>query len=127
MKLDFDCVRDILLECEKTSLNQHLLLGQLSSALPKYSEDEIAYNCLKLKEAGYISVVTMAGGRDINIVKVKDITFQGHEFLNTIRSPKIMTHSKNIASKIGATSLQAFTQIASGVVLTLIKSELGFS
>ena len=43
MKLDIDCVRDILLECEKASLNQHLLLGQLSSALPKYSEDEIAY------------------------------------------------------------------------------------
>lgn len=126
MKLNIDCIRTILLECENIPYNSYLPFTQLVSALnTMYSEDEIAYNCLKLKEADYLSVVTKSDHPGIKIVRINDITFSGHEFLNNVRSSKVAEATKNICSKIGVTSLQAFTQIATGVVTALIKAELG--
>lgn len=125
MKLNIDCVRDILLICEEIPLNEYFSFNELSSRLKQYDKDELTYNCLKLKEANYLSVVTKTYDCKATVVRINDITFQGHEFLNNIRSSKILERSKNVASKIGATSLQAFTQISTGMVLTLIKSELG--
>ena len=125
MKLNIDCVRDILLICEEIPLNDYFSFNELSSRLKQYDKDELTYNCLKLKEANYLSVVTKTHDCKATVVRINDITFQGHEFLNNIRSSKILERSKNVASKIGATSLQAFTQISTGIVLALIKSELG--
>lgn len=127
MTLNSNCVRDTLLELEKLSYQQSCTIGDLASALPSYSEDEISYTCLKLEEANYIKIETI---RSINmpgpmIRRINDITFYGHEFLNNIRSDSVWNNVKAVGSKIGATSISALTQIATGTITALIKNQLG--
>lgn len=61
----------------------------------------------------------------VKIDKVNDITYAGHQFLANIRDDKIWKGVKGIARKIGSTSLEAFTQIASNVITELIKAQFG--
>lgn len=127
MKLNPNCVRDVLLELERLPYQESTTIENLSVALPDYSKDEISYTCLKLSEANYIDISTM---KAINtsgpvIRSVNDITYYGHEFLNNIHSDTIWNDVKAVSSKIGATSISAFAQIATGVVTTLIHKHLG--
>ncbi len=126
MKLDPNCVRDILLELEKQPFDTQTTIQVLALNLPNYQQEEVFYCCLKLYEAGYISanVVPIDGSFPI-IQRIFDITFQGHEFLNNIRSPKIWNDILEVSDKIGTASISGFTQIATSVILTLIKSHFG--
>lgn len=127
MKLNPNCVRDVLLELEKLPYQESSTITKLSAVLSDYSEDEISYTCFKLSEANYIDITV---GKSINapgpvIRSINDITYKGHEFLNNIHSDTVWNDVKTIGSKIGASSISAFTQIATGVVTTLIQKQLG--
>ena len=127
MKLNPNCARDILIELEKLPYQQSCTPDALCNVLPNYDESEIAYTCFKLSEANYIDITTInsitTSGPQIR--SINDITFYGHEFLNNIRSDTVWDNVKAVGTKIGASSISAFTQIATGVVSALIKNQLG--
>ncbi|MDE5777466.1 MAG: DUF2513 domain-containing protein [Lachnospiraceae bacterium] len=126
MKLNIDCVRDVLLQCEEIPLNGKLSFKELVALLSGYSEDDLTYTCIKLHEAGYLSIVYIDyKGKEKHVSSISDISFQGHEFLNNIKDSSVWNNIKNVGSKVGATSISAFTQIATGVITALIKSQLG--
>ena len=127
MKLNPNCVRDVLLELEKLPYQKSATIAELSTALPHYSEDEISYTCLKLSEANYIDITIIKSIHAPSSVirNINDITYYGHEFLNNIHSDTVWNDVKAVGSKIGASSISAFAQIATGVVTTLIQKQLG--
>lgn len=125
MKLNIDCMRAILLEVENVSYGKSLPFQSLVSELPNYSTDDISYSVLKLKEAEYIKASTLNADNTTMIIAINDITYNGHQFLESIRDNNVWKKTKAIASKIGATSVSAITQIASSVVASIIKSTLG--
>ena len=127
MKLNPNCVRDILLQLEELPYQGSTTPEDLSSVLSSYTEDEISYCCFKLAEANYIDISTIRtiGMSGPAIRSINDITFYGHEFLNNIRSEKIWDNVKAVGTKVGAASISAFTQIAAGVVTAVIKNQLG--
>lgn len=125
MTLNIDCVRALLLYMEKADYLEVLRMPQVYADLPNYSQNDINYSVLKLSEAGYIDAIISPYDDGILIAALKDITFQGHEFLANIREDKIWIGVKTIAGKIGATSLDAIVQIASKVITELIKSQFG--
>lgn len=125
MKLNINCVRDVLLQCENIPFNGSYSFSQLTSLLPNYTDDEIAYTCLKLHEGNYLHIVTKNYGSNVCVVRINDISFQGHEFLNNIRSNKVWNDVLAVGDKIGTSSINGFVQIATGVVTALIKNQLG--
>ena len=125
MKLNIDCVRDVLLVAETCPFNSSLHFKELSEQLSDYYDDDIAYTCLKLKEANLLSVVTKTIGSRTTVIKINDISFSGHEFLNNIREPSVWDNVKAIGDKIGANSISAFMQIAANVINVLIQSHFG--
>lgn len=126
MKFEPDCVRLILLELETLSLDEITDIDSLSSVINDFNSDKITYNCLKLAEAGYITIDSHKNVLcETEINSIDDITYAGHQFLANIREEKVWTGVKSVASKIGATSLSAFTQIASNVITELIKAQFG--
>ncbi len=127
MKLNSDCVRDILLNLGELPFQQSCSVSDLVNNLPAYSEDEIRYCCLKLAEANYIDISTVraVGMSGVGIKSVNDITFYGHEFLNNVRSDNVWKNVKAIGGKIGATSISSISQVATGVITQLIKNHLG--
>lgn len=125
MKLNNDCLRDILLTVESIRYGSVLTLDGLHNRLPDYSRNELEYHCLKLHEANYLTIRMVKQGLNYEVAHIKDLTYQGHEFLNNIHSDDIWNHVKSIGQKVGASSISATTQIAATVVSTIIKNQLG--
>ena len=126
MKLDIDCMRAVMLEVEKQPYRTDLTFHSLKAQLSKYSEDELSYTCIKLKEAGLIEALIIHADNFAQVHLISDITFEGHQFLADIRSDNIWGKTKSILGEIGSTSLSAVIQVAAGVVQAAITQKMGF-
>lgn len=129
MELNKDCVRDVLLSCEELlKMDEEGYMNSLSheeleQVLPNYKTEDIIYTVVKLKEAGFLDVkVTRASGNILVDVRIYDITFTGHEFLNDIRDDNNWKKVKEIAKSVGAFSINMIAQIAAGVIQTNISA-----
>ena len=125
MRLNPDCVRDILLEMETAGYQESILVSDLTLRLPKYSSDEINYSIFKMKEANLISANITRDLLGVRPYSLDDITYAGHQFLANIREDNIWKGVKGVDKKVGSTSIDAFTQIASNVIAELIKAQFG--
>jgi|LFRM01.1.fsa_nt_gb hypothetical protein len=137
MKLNYDCVRDVLLALEESltidveddgdysynSLlsNEIIQLDRLS----KYSKKDIIYSVLKLIEAGYLNGDIYNEGDGLISFCVNDIKYKGHEFLQAIKSDTVWEDVKKITIKIGSISLPIISSIASNVISKLISNAMG--
>lgn len=122
MKLNPDCIRDILLTVEENvGFGDMLCIGPDESsgdALSKYSMEELYYHIEQCRLSGLIKNAQMylGGGASIGM-----LTPDGHEFLANVQTDTNWSKTKEIASKVGSTSLSAIAQIASEVITNLIK------
>ena len=126
MTLNPDCVRDVLLTIEKQNFGEHLKINQLCEFLSEYSLEEISYTCLKLNEGNLLEILTTTYTRQPmpGISLIKDITYQGHEFLSNIRPATVWEKTKNIAEKVGSHSIDILSKISVGVLTELIKQNM---
>ena len=128
MKLNTDCIRDILLSVENiTDFDTPFCYSKTDNShelLTKYEHNEIVYHIQQCQMSNFFTKLTYYECSDT--IHIDDLTPKGHDFIANIRSDKIFNKSKNVASKIGTTSLNAFIQISTGVITQLINHELGF-
>lgn len=124
MKFNLDCARDILLYLESLPFGKTTTVQLLSNVLSQYEHDEVVYSCLKLYEANFITAqpIKAIGYTTIQLRTVQDITFAGHEFLNSVREKTIWDKTKSIAKIIGASSLKVTANIAESVIADKLKS-----
>ncbi len=124
MKLNYDCIRDVMLYLEENlELNNTV---RLENIVIDYSSEDIKYSILKLEEIGYIKAhITNADGIVAFTAIIFDITFYGHEFLNTVRPKTVWENTKEISGTLGIKSISAFSQIASQIVTQLISKQMG--
>ena len=122
MKLDQECVRDVLLTVEAQPYGKRLTLTDIQKEIPNYSREEIAYTCLKLSEGNLLSVDTIPTGEfdKVMVTGVGNLSFKGHEFLNTVRDEKVWSRTKEIAQKTGNFSLDILKTIAVKIAQELI-------
>ena len=119
MKLNPDCIRDVLLYLEENLEVKdghkftEITLNQLQEALPKYQKEDVFYSVYNLHQIRFID------GRisDVNNMKmffcdINNITWNGHQFLNTIRPTTVWEATKTGASKLGIMSMHALSTIA---------------
>ena len=118
MKLNYDCVRSVLLTVEKSkTIDEELNLNPLTvetifEQLPKYEDNEILYTIEKLKEAGYINAaLQFAAGHFIDGA-VSSITYSGHEYLDNIREPEVWRKVKAMLKNAGTITLPLISQAA---------------
>lgn len=118
MKLNYDCVRSVLLTVEKSkTIDEELNINPLTvetifEQLPKYEDNEILYTIEKLKEAGYINAaLQFAAGHFIDGA-VSSITYSGHEYLDNIREPEVWRKVKAMLKNAGAITLPLISQAA---------------
>ena len=118
MKLNYDCVRSVLLTVEKSkTIDEELNLNPLTvetifEQLPKYEDNEILYTIEKLKEAGYINAVLQFAAGHFIYGAVSSITYSGHEYLDNIREPDVWRKVKAMLKNAGATTLPLISQAA---------------
>lgn len=126
MKLNPDCIRDILLTVEEFSApGEPVAIPEKSQErMEKYPKDVVQYHVLQCEASHLIcGVKPYSKGRYM----VQDLTPTGHKFIENIRQDTIWNNTKSIAAKVGSKSLDAIMQIASNVITELIKSQFGLS
>ena len=132
MKLDLNCVRDSLLTLEKwLVLNDQLEfifldLNEImeSAEMQKYTKPDVAYTLVMLEEAGFIKAVIDYGCDEISELDVIRLTYQGHQFLETIRPKDTWDKIYAVAEKTGHKALTSIMEIADIILPDVFKSAL---
>lgn len=104
MKLNIDCVRDILLLVEQKDFRVRFSLDELCQQL-NYSSNDIEYCCIKLSESNILEVLMIPPIREDYqpiVRSVGELTSKGHDFLENIRPLTrweiIKTHAKSLSN-----------------------------
>ena len=119
MKLNPNCVRDSLIALEEMSnLDDNLTSKWLTiknflenPLTSKYSEKEIVYTLRKLKEGGLIVANFNYSDNELYSAIITELTYEGHQFLETISN-----------SKIFDMAITKLDEIGSGVTLDILKA-----
>lgn len=131
MKLNIDCIRDIMLYLENTleikydEENYEIIKSEIScmeiiEALSIYSPEDIWYSICILSSNDYIDAVgTEEFTRDF---RVTDITYTGHKFIESIKPQPIWNKTKSIISKIGTHTLKFVEDTAQKIAVEYAKS-----
>jgi hypothetical protein len=126
MKLNPDCIRDILLSIEKnTDSMQFFSYTKYSNChehLLAYTHNEILYHLYQCDMAELITGFEPIDDGDS--VKIRFLTPKGHEFLENIRSDTIWKKTKKILEILGVSGLGSIEQIARSLLTELIKLHL---
>ena len=126
VKLNVDCMRDILLTMENYGYGEVSNIETLHNALPNYTEEEISYACLKMNEAGFIDVLSADTTESLIpiIVQVTDITYDGHQFLENIRQQNVWNKTIETAKKLGSLSIPVLQEISQKIIFSMINNIL---
>ena len=124
MQRNWDTIREILSRLEEVTTEQGCL--QLSN-FPEEKRAEISYHMELLMEAGLVSgqmsKTIDPGPYDFLAIR---LTWQGHEFLDTIRSDTVWQKTKkSFLSKGISMTFDLVKSVASDVAATYLKSTLG--
>ena len=125
MILDVNCVRSVLLEFECFPMGVYTPCD-FAKSVARYGLESVEYTLAKLVEAGYINAELYPlrnGSLEFN--GIFDITFSGHQFLETIRDGKVWQKTKSVADSVGSRSFDIISKIAGNVLSGLISAKLG--
>jgi len=120
MRLNPDCVRNILLMVEESSGFGKVVLFKNSQdydKLKKYPNDEVCYHIEQCRLSGFLTRVDWTMDQHCCIY---DLTPSGHEFLANIRADTNWNKVKQTAKAVGSESLSVLSQIAAQVITNLI-------
>lgn len=132
MVLDYNCVRDLLIALEKElilddDLKFHFVSSKKLVTLPElssYSENQLIYTALKLKEAGFIEVDVQHGNGSIVYFEYKQITYDGHEFLDSVRPKPIWDKTSDKLKVFGNVALNIVKEVATQVAVSMALSQV---
>lgn len=129
MKLDPNCVRDVLLEIEKLGFYETTNPDKLHDVLSDYSVEQLTYTCLKLGEGEFITLDTFRGmgSYQPGIKCVVGMTYKGHEFLEKIRPKLAWDKVLSAAKDVGMFSLDVMAKVAVSVLADMLKKPLGLN
>ena len=126
MKLNPDCIRDVMLVLESRSMFLNVDLSLICKRLDGlYERESIAYTLIQLAESGYICMDFKVDKDKIKFYmgKILYITPKGHDFISKISDTnrwkeKIMP----LAQKAGAISLYVVEAISKGVMDSVMEN-----
>ncbi|MGN9161248.1 DUF2513 domain-containing protein [Clostridium sulfidigenes] len=114
MRLNNDCIRDILLyieantDYEKSCINSDVLVKDL-----KYDKNTIFYHICMIRQARLVDNVSFA---DNEPKLISRLSWQGHQYLDNIRDNKVWRLLKEKTSKLSSVSLSLLIQLAPTVL-----------
>jgi hypothetical protein len=130
MKLNYDCLRDVLLALEENlqmseDLSFDILkLEDITNLLDSknYSPKDIYYAVYNLIEIDMVEGdIQFADGGIPYFCYIQNITYRGHEFLQTVKSETVWSQIKDKLRPVAGLSVELITEVGK----TLIANKLG--
>lgn len=126
MKLNNDCIRDLLLFIEQNvGVEDYIDIATLG--LSPYSTEDLIYTSQKLDEAGYINSRISSYSDGSCDVYIYSLTWNGHKFLDNIRDDGVWKTTKGVVSKFTSVSLSIIENVAAQVITNIISQQMGQS
>ncbi|NPC90989.1 DUF2513 domain-containing protein [Bacillus sp. WMMC1349] len=126
MKLDHDCVREILLELEeKLTLNDQLNTSEVRElqTVQKFGEETSFYAILKLIDANFIEGKAIRSDDSLSGLILGHLTWDGHVFLDNIRETSIWEATKEKTKGLASISVS----LMAGIAQDYLKQRLGLN
>nr|DAP69601.1 MAG TPA: YjcQ protein [Caudoviricetes sp.] len=139
MKLNPDCIRDIMLFCEEhtyiraedcggmITASYHALYidsMRLNPQLSGYSAGEIIYHVIQLSDSGYIATDfhfdPEINFRRAELPVIYYVTPKGHDFIASITAKGSWAKTSEILKSLKSVSMSAIETIAKGVTSAII-------
>ena len=123
MKRDMDLIRSLLLFIEKDAVGGSMYYYRYVDLADQFSIDShtILGHIRLLAGAGFIENFTLS----ISRFDFSGLSWQGHDFLDSIRDTEIWKQTKEAASKAGGFTVELLAEIAKGLISTKIKKHTG--
>ena len=119
MKRDMDLIRKILLTTES---DIHGFAPQKPMEIDGYTQEEIGYHIHLLGEADLAKVINMTFDQsDSPSAQMLNLTWNGHEFLDSARENTRWNQAKDKISKMGGASIEIWLAL----LIELGKKQLG--
>lgn len=126
MQRDMDLIRELLLRLDAMRIRAgeaHFLeISKPQLYLPGDDPDKIYYNMKLVADAGFLALTPTQPGIGFGIT---GLTWDGHEFLDTIRDPEVWRKTKEGASKAGGFTVSLLADLAKGLITTQIEKHTG--
>ncbi|WP_025021332.1 DUF2513 domain-containing protein [Ligilactobacillus equi] len=113
MRLNENCIRDILLTVEQNSMvGRQIPLSyyEQMDSLKKYSNDELVYHVNQLQ----MNNLLLTNEQFLNF-EIEDLTPEGHALLAKIRNEQNWSKTKKIARSLGGLSILTLKVVANSV------------
>lgn len=119
MKLNNDCIRDILLYVEKNTTYEYPFASaeDLISRLTQYDKDTINYHIRKAHQGDLIDAINYRDGVPLDI---SFLSWKGHEYIDTIRDDKVWEKLKDSTKDIASVSLPLLVKLAEDVIKSFL-------
>lgn len=128
MKRDMDLIRTILLKVEADptfdGLSQTTNIDAARLGIIDHSEKEVTYHIVQLIEAGLLAGNMKLAGISCLVV-IHKLTWAGHDFLDTVRDPKIWEKTKKEVEAAGGFTFELVKDLAKGFIKKQIEELTG--
>lgn len=127
MKRNMELVREVLMKLEALPMRPGSMVVisgyDEEMAVDGHTPEEIEYHMTMLRDAGFLnSPGSQPAGNGITF---RSLTWDGHDFLDTVRDPEVWKETKSRATQIGGWTLDIVKELAKGY-LKQKAQQLGF-
>lgn len=123
---DMDLIRELMLKLEAmprtVGIVHQLTPGQGEMVVEGYSDDEIAYHMQLINEAGFLETKGAMLSDDILFDR---LTWAGHDFVDSVRSPEVWAKTKKGAEAAGGFTVDLLKDLATGFIKKQIEDLTG--
>ena len=123
MERDLSLVREILLRIEEKPTRS----GRMDLAIDGYPENLIIYNLDLAIQAGFVEGKVRWSADTDTIVSwtVHGLTWEGHEFLNSVRQEEVWKKTQETVEKAGHKIAHVSINVIKEVAVALVKGQMG--
>ncbi len=126
MKRDMDLIRELLLKLESLPMERGdvfiISADDELLQIPGYNGDQVDYHLSLIEEAGLID---SAGAGSMTGYGFRRLSWSGHDFLDSIRSPEVWAKTKAGALAAGGFTVELLADLAKGFIKKQIEDRTG--
>lgn len=128
---DMDLIRELMLKIEKGERTFNILSHDVAAAIGAPTEgarsheeaEKLRYHLGLLVKGGFIEVTDYLGG----VTEVESITWEGHDFLDSIRDPVVWAKTKDGIKSAGGFTFDLLKALAKGFIKKQVEERTGIA
>lgn len=121
MKLNHECIRDLLIYLEdKLLLTSSLCANDIEIA--PYESTDIIYATARLSDAKYIETSQISYSHDtIPTIHIQSLTWDGHKLLDSIRDDNVWKKTNSVVTQFSSVSIRIIEDISNRIIEKMIE------